>query len=302
MLVIPGKFQLLILFCVSLVGSSAAYSQYTHYPNRIVVIPPIPIANAQASFGAFTVVVPLESIRDTNRSVVQPDINPVVAITYNASPRSGGVIDIRIAHSTSAIGFEGDVYDATGIPILVAVRSPGSYTINYYTRSTSVLDDPYLLRLTTAVTVIAPTNANKFAIENPQPDSYQSGIGLISGWACVPNNLSVRMDFGLPVRIPGGGERADTRSTCGHDATGFGLLINYNDLKAGQHTIRLESSDPSYAGASVSFNVALPGDPSPFLFGLANKEVAVPGFPQTGKTTTLIWQQSLQNFSIKATQ
>lgn len=65
-----------------------------------------------------------------------------------------------------------------------------------------------------------------------------------------------------------GGPREDTRATCGHAGTGFGLLINYNDMKAGQHMLRLESSDPSYVGASVNFNVTLPGDPLPFLSGL----------------------------------
>jgi hypothetical protein len=184
---------------------------------------------------------------------------------------------------------------------LVTVRGPGPYTINYYTKSTQIPDDPYVLRLSTSISVIASSNAGKFALENPQPNSYQSGIGLISGWACAPHNLSIRIDHGLPIQIAGGGPRGDTRATCGHADTGFGLLINYNDLRTGPHDIRLESSDPSYVGEVVNFNVTLPGDPLPFLSGL-NREVSVPGFPLTGKTTTLIWQQSLQNFSIKATQ
>ena len=79
------------------------------------------------------------------------------------------------------------------------------------------------------------------------------------------------------------------------------MLVNFNNLRSGRHTIRLASSDPSYASDEVSFNVSLPGDLAPFLSGIS-KEVSIPGFPVNGLSTTLIWQQSLQNFSIKSTQ
>ena len=292
---------LLVLLLLSLFDASPAHSQYNYYPNKLVVVPPIPIVNGAAGFGQFTVVVPLETVRFLDDRYVQQDISPVVNITYKNSPPYGGVIDIRIAHNTSGLVFTGQTYDATGVPILVAVGSPGQYIINYYTKSTAPPDDPYVLRLSTPVSVIAPSNINKFTLENPQPGSYQSGVGLISGWACLPNNLSVRIDSGPLIPVPGGGTRADTASTCGHAATGFGLLVNYNELKAGPHTIRLQSSDPSYIGDTVSFNVTLPGDPIPFLIGIS-KEVSIPGFPITSQSTTLIWQQSLQNFSIKSTQ
>lgn len=293
--------RIVLLSFLALFGSNPVHAQYNYYPNKILVVPSIPIANGAAGFGQFTVVVPLEAVRDLGSPIVQPNVSPVVTVTYNAVPPFGGVIDIRIAHNTSGIVFTGQTYDATGVPILVAVQFAGTYAINYYTKSTSIPDDPYVLRLSTAVSVIAPSNTNKFALENPQPGSYQSGVGLISGWACLPSNLRVRIDGDLPIAIPGGGARLDTAGTCGHAATGFGLLVNFNELTAGPHTIRLESSDPSYVGNTVSFNVTLPGDPVPFLVGLS-KEVSIPGFPITGRSTALIWQQSLQNFSIKSAQ
>jgi len=297
------RITCLILSSLSLLfGASLARSQYNFYPNKIEVIPPLPVLNGSANFAEFTAVVPLESVRDLGATLVQPNVNPIVAITYNQSPPYGGVIDIKIAHDTSAIVFTGQTYDVIGVPVLVAVGSPGPYTINYFTKSTSIIDDPYVLRLSTSVSVIAPSNTNKFVLENQQPNSYQSGIGLVSGWACMPQSLRVRLDSVLlPIKVPGGGPREDTRTICGHADTGFGLLINYNDLKAGPHILRLESSDPSYVGESVNFNVTVPGDPSTFLNNL-NREVNIPGFPVTGKTTILIWQQSIQNFSIKATQ
>ena len=292
---------LILSFFSLLLSAGLARSQYNFFPNKIVVIPPLPVANGPADFAQFTVVVPVGAVRFLGDTIVQPNVSPIVDIAYNHSPPYGGVIDIKIAQDTDGIVFTAQTYDATGVPVLVAVRSPGPYTINYYTKSRTV-DDPYVLRLSTGISVIAPSNTHKFALENPQPNSYQSGIGVISGWACMPNNLRVRMDSVLlPIRVPGEGPREDTRATCGHADTGFGLLINYNDMMPGQHMLRLESSDPSYVGASVSFTVTLPGDPLRFLTGL-NTEVNVPGFPLTGKTTTLIWQQSIQNFSIKATQ
>lgn len=279
-----------------LLGASIAHAQISHFPNNIVAIPTVPIGSA-----LFTVVVPLEALWTIGDTIVQPNIKPDVAVTHNALPPYGGTIEIRIASDPPGIVLTGQFSDTIGIPILVDVPGSGTYAINYYTKSSSVVDDPYVLRLSSSVNVVAPNNASKRVLENPQPNSYQSGIGLISGWACQPNSLSVRIDNGLPIPIPGGGARADTISACGHAATGFGLLINFNDLKTGQHTIRLESSDPVYAGEAISFRVALPADPSPFISGLS-KEVPVPEFPFFGKTTTLIWQQSLQNFSIKATQ
>ena len=293
------RIVLVVLSLLALFDASPARSQYIYYPNKLVVVPSIPIANSGS--GQFTVIVPLEAVRYFDDTIVQPNVSPVVTTTYNDSPPFGGVIDIRIAYSTSAIVVTGQTYDATGVPILVTVRSPGQYIINYYTKSTTIPDDPYALRLSGAVSVIAPSNTNKFTLENPQPGSYQSGIGVISGWACLPNNLSVSIDSGPPIPVPGGGGRADTAGTCGHAGTGFGLLVNYNNLKAGRHTIRLASSDPSYVSDMASFNVTLPGDLAPFLSGIS-KEVSIPGFPFTGLSTTLIWQQSLQNFSIKSTQ
>ncbi len=34
------------------------------------------------------------------------------------------------------------------------------------------------------LSIFAPRVWARQALENPQPDSFQSGIGVISGWAC----------------------------------------------------------------------------------------------------------------------
>lgn len=48
-------------------------------------------------------------------------------------------------------------------------------------------------------------------LENPQPASFQSGIGLISGWACEATSIEIQFDRRLPVEAASGTDRGDTR-------------------------------------------------------------------------------------------
>ena len=133
------------------------------------------------------------------------------------------------------------------------------------------------------------------ALENPAAGSYQSGIGLISGWSCQ-GPVSVSVD-GVMVAAPYGGPRGDTASLCGgNSSTGFGLLVNYNNFGAGGHTAQLYVNGiPS--GSPAFFTVTVPS--GEFMRGLS-KTISVPNFPSTGRTTTLIWQESQQNFAIQS--
>jgi hypothetical protein len=135
------------------------------------------------------------------------------------------------------------------------------------------------------------------ALENPQPSSHQSGIGLISGWICPPVvQVQVAFDGGAKIGVPYGGARADTGSICGGNInTGFGLLFNFNTLGAGSHSAVIYADGAALGTAR--FTVTTLG--SEFLTGVS-KEVAVPDFPSAGRITTLIWQQSQQNFAVKS--
>jgi hypothetical protein len=80
--------------------------------------------------------------------------------------------------------------------------------------------------------------------------------------------------------------------------TGYGLLFNYNAIGAGSHTAQLFVNGAA-RGNPIQFYVVVPaGD---FLLGAA-AEVSVPNFPTAGRTTTLMWQQSLQNFVVKSVE
>jgi hypothetical protein len=137
--------------------------------------------------------------------------------------------------------------------------------------------------------------ASPASLENPAPGSYQSGIGLISGWSCQ-GPVSVSID-GVANAILYGGSRGDTASACnGATNNGFGLLINYNNLGAGAHTAQLYVNGlPS--GTPRTFYVTVPS--GEFMTGLS-RSIQVPNFPSNGRTTTLTWQESQQNFAIQS--
>ncbi|MFO1315198.1 MAG: hypothetical protein U1F58_06300 [Burkholderiales bacterium] len=136
------------------------------------------------------------------------------------------------------------------------------------------------------------------ALENPQPASYQSGVGVTSGWSCVGPFVDVSFDGAAKVRVPYGSARADTAPVCGswNTATGFGLLGNLNLLGTGTHSAQLYVNGQAFGGP-VSFRVTAPA--GEFIVG-ASKSTTATDFPTPGRTTTLTWQQSQQNFAIES--
>ena len=136
------------------------------------------------------------------------------------------------------------------------------------------------------------------ALENPQPGSFHSGIGLLSGWSCQGPNVAVSIDGQAPLPAPYGSPRADTSGTCGtlNANSGFGLLFNFNTLGGGVHTAQLFVNGIAY-GRATQFMVTAPA--GEFLTG-ESKRITVPDFPVPGKSTVLVWQESLQNFAIES--
>ena len=141
-------------------------------------------------------------------------------------------------------------------------------------------------------------------LENPQPDSYQSGITVVSGWACVPGaapdapeigQITIEIDGSTVLRASYGTRRTDTQSVCGDTNNGFGLLINTNRLGTGSHSLRALAD--GYEIGRASFTVTTLG--TEFLRG-ASATYQVPDFPTTGQNVVIRWQESLQNFVISA--
>ena len=130
-------------------------------------------------------------------------------------------------------------------------------------------------------------------LENPSLGSAQSGVGVISGWACEAGEIVIELD-GMPLKAGYGTTREDTRSRCGDANNGFSLLWNWNNLGAGPHTVRALIDGQEFANTTV--RVTTFGE-DPFPRGL-NGTFPIPDFPSPGENKRLRWEQSLQNFVI----
>ncbi len=131
-------------------------------------------------------------------------------------------------------------------------------------------------------------------LENPRPASYQSGIGVISGWVCAAEAVVIEIN-GQPIAAAAGTERGDTLDVCGDVDTGFGLLVNWAEFGAGAHEVVALVDGVELSRATVT--VTMVDEAEPFVRGLT-KRVELPGFPTPEETVTLEWQESQQNFVI----
>ena len=132
-------------------------------------------------------------------------------------------------------------------------------------------------------------------LENPLPSSFQSGVGIISGWACEANKLEIQIDDGALFEAAYGTSREDTRVVCGDANNGFGLTFNWNLLEDGEHTIRALADGVEFG--SATFQVATFG--VEFLTDVSGN-FSIPDFPQLETDVRVRWQQSLQNFVVES--
>ncbi len=132
-------------------------------------------------------------------------------------------------------------------------------------------------------------------LENPQPGSFQSGIGVISGWVCEASQIEIEFDDDAANRwLAGyGTQRSDTAGVCGDTDNGFGLLFNWNLLGDGQHTVRAFADGLEFGNAT--FTVKTLG--TEFLTGVRRTET-LPDFPTRGTNVVVEWQEASQNFVI----
>ena len=144
------------------------------------------------------------------------------------------------------------------------------------------------------VTVFATDFVSPVTLENPRAASFQSGVGVISGWACHAHEIVIELD-GMPFKASYGTEReAAVERRCGHRNAGFSLLWNWNNLGAGPHTVRALIDGQEFAHTTV--RVTTFGE-DPFPRGWSGT-FALPDFPASGETTSVRWEESLQNFVI----
>ena len=128
-------------------------------------------------------------------------------------------------------------------------------------------------------------------LENPQPGSYQSGISVLSGWACEAETVVLEVDGALLLPAGYGTDRPDTVGKCEDTDNGFGVLFNWNRLDDGEHTVRLLIDEEEWATAT--FTVTTLGEE--FRRGLTGR-YTIADFPSPGEVVTVEWQEAQQNF------
>lgn len=143
-------------------------------------------------------------------------------------------------------------------------------------------------------TYSAAQGAPKGLLETPQPGSFQSGIGLVRGWVCNATRVDIEVVGRGALPAVYGQLRGDTQSACSGKAdNGFSLLVNWNELGEGTHTVRALADNVEFGRAQVI--VATLGQP--FLLG-AQGEFIVQPFPQSGSQTRIRWEESRQAFTL----
>ena len=144
------------------------------------------------------------------------------------------------------------------------------------------------------VAVFSTDFVSPVTLENPRVASFQSGVGVISGWACHAHEIVIELD-GMPFKASYGTEReAAVERRCGHRNAGFSLLWNWNNLGTGPHTVRALIDGVEFANTTV--RVTTFGE-DPFPRGWSGR-FDLPDFPTSGETTVVQWEESLQNFVI----
>ncbi len=127
-------------------------------------------------------------------------------------------------------------------------------------------------------------------LENPGPASFQSGIGVLSGWVCAAAVVEVAIN-GTVYQAAYGTARRDTHDVCGDSATGFGVLFNWNLLGDGEHAVVALADGVEFARTTVTVTTL----GAEFLRDVAG-ECLVADFPSVGESVRLVWQEAQQNF------
>ena len=132
--------------------------------------------------------------------------------------------------------------------------------------------------------------------EVPALNATASGIGLFSGWKCEASSIEVELPNGTRMPAAYGTDRMDTRTVCGDADNGFSLLFNFNNLGAGEHTIKVLADGEEFARTTFQVVRLSSGE---FLRGKTATTI-VQDFPRAGHSVTVTWDEAAQNFKIQS--
>ena len=127
-------------------------------------------------------------------------------------------------------------------------------------------------------------------LENPAANSFQHGLGFVSGWVCEAETVTLEMG-GQTIAAHYGAERADTQGMCGDTDNGFSRLFNWPKLGAGDHEVIARADGVVFDRATVRVvELDIPAD--------AEGQCTVADFPAPGVTATLTWRDRQQQFVV----
>ncbi len=127
-------------------------------------------------------------------------------------------------------------------------------------------------------------------LENPAANSFQSGLGVVSGWVCEAETVTLEMG-GQTIAAHYGAERPDTQGVCGDTANGFSRLFNWPKLGAGDHEVIARADGVVFDRATVRVvELDIPAD--------ADGMCTVKDFPTPGETVALTWRDRQQQFVV----
>ena len=134
-------------------------------------------------------------------------------------------------------------------------------------------------------------------LENPGPRAFQSGIGALWGWVCEAEQVEIEIataqgEFAWHEAAYGM-ERSDTLDTCGDTDNGFVLLLNWNLLGDGAHSVTALADGVELGQTTVTVTTL----GQEFVEGAVGECVAE-DFPAVDQAVTLEWRQNSQNFVI----
>ena len=133
------------------------------------------------------------------------------------------------------------------------------------------------------------------ALDRLGSEAFQSGLGFISGWVCEAEQVEIEFDGETIVEAPYGIDREDSFEACGDRNNGFGLVVNWNRLGDGKHTVRALADGVEFGSATLhvtTFGVEVLTD--------AQGDYLLGDFPGVGQQLRLVWQEAAQNFAIAA--
>lgn len=141
------------------------------------------------------------------------------------------------------------------------------------------------------------TGSTRCGWDNPQPQQNTSGILELNGWACDAKNIEIVLTSNTgaqeKIQVPCCTERGD--ASCKNKKAGFAATVNVNRMGSGD--VSAELYIDGVLASQRPFVVTRPTDMNFYTGDVP--PILLPNFPESGKSTTVVWEQSTQNYEIE---